>query len=137
VKQCGVYAIRLKHSTKAYIGSSVDIVSRWTHHRFMLRRGRHKTPALQAAWTEHGEAAFEFVVVEHCEKDNLRLREDQWIMATPDRYNFFDNRKARHSGPSATKKAAAVARWKRPEYREKRAQWLAQRDEHGRFMRGV
>ena len=49
---------------RVYIGSSDDILRRWKSHLSQLRDGRHHNYRLQAAWNEHGEAAFAFTVVE-------------------------------------------------------------------------
>ena len=58
----GVY--RITGPGRVYIGSSDDIPRRWKSHRSQLRGGRHHNYGLQAAWNEHGEAAFAFAVIE-------------------------------------------------------------------------
>jgi hypothetical protein len=60
--QMGVYQIT--GPGRVYIGSSDDIPRRWHSHLSQLRGGRHHNYRLQAAWTEYGEAAFAFVVIE-------------------------------------------------------------------------
>lgn len=78
----GVYVIVRVATGESYIGSSGDIGQRWYNHRGKLRRGAHTNPRLQAAWTEHGEAAFRFVIVERlAEVADLRLREQEWLTA--------------------------------------------------------
>lgn len=46
-----------------YVGSTQCVRSRWYHHRYALRHGRHANPRLQRAWTKYGEAAFTFSVL--------------------------------------------------------------------------
>jgi hypothetical protein len=58
----GVYCIT--GPGRVYIGSSDDISRRWKSHLSQLRGGRHHNYRLQAAWHEHGEAAFRFAVIE-------------------------------------------------------------------------
>lgn len=132
-KYCGVYGIRCTVTGMIYIGGSVDMTGRWTHHRFTLRRGSHKTPQLQDHWNIHGEANFEFIVLERCDEAVLKDREDYWIKSTPDRLNWADSATPVHIGPSEVKKSAAVKRWANPAYRQKREDWLKERGEDGRF----
>jgi GIY-YIG catalytic domain len=57
----GVY--RITGPSRVYVGSSDDIPRRWKSHLSQLRGGRHHNYRLQAAWNEHGEAAFAFTVM--------------------------------------------------------------------------
>jgi len=59
-----IYAIRHSASGKAYVGSAVRVLSRWNQHRSSLRKGKHHSRYLQAAWDKHGPEAFEFVILE-------------------------------------------------------------------------
>lgn len=49
---------------RIYIGSAENLRRRWNCHKALLRRGSHHNRLLQADWTEAGEAAFTFAVVE-------------------------------------------------------------------------
>ncbi len=75
----GVYVIVHVESGLAYIGSSCDIAQRWFKHRGTLRRGIHSNPRMQAAWSEYGEDAFRFVIVERVLVSDLRVRELWWL----------------------------------------------------------
>lgn len=78
---CGVYWIRNLVTDKVYIGAtSRCIPQRWNEHRWLLRRGKHQTPSLQEAWTEYGEAAFEFMVLQTtaCGESPRKVEQD-WI----------------------------------------------------------
>jgi group I intron endonuclease len=61
----GIYKITNLVNGKIYIGSSVDVMSRWANHRSTLRRGKHKNPHLQSAWLKYGENNFRFDVVKY------------------------------------------------------------------------
>lgn len=76
----GVYVIVHAASGMAYIGSSVNIGTRWTHHRCCLRRQGHPNKPLQQAWDGHGEDAFVFTIVERVTSiDQLLPREKAWL----------------------------------------------------------
>jgi group I intron endonuclease len=78
----GIYAITNAVNGKRYIGSAVNLRARRNQHRFDLRRGRHKSPKLQAAWNKYGETAFGFSVLELVpDKSKLIEREQAWIDA--------------------------------------------------------
>jgi len=59
-----VYAITHVATGDQYIGASGDIDKRWQTHLALLRQGTHSNKDLQARWTEAGEAAFVFTVIE-------------------------------------------------------------------------
>lgn len=89
IHRIGVYAIRHVKSGRRYIGGSTDIVSRYTFHRFGLRRGTHKNKNLQVAWDRYGEAAFVFEIAELCSKAQLEARETYWIESSQQPYNIL------------------------------------------------
>lgn len=135
-KYCGVYCIASKTTGERYIGGSTDITGRYTHHRFTLRRGLHKSKSLQEIWNTHGETDFEFTTLENCEPGDLISREDWYLQNT----HNINHSKSAITGygnqPSEAKKEAARKRWANPEYKEKRLNWLNNRD-HGRFMKNA
>jgi group I intron endonuclease len=73
----GIYCIRL--GDKFYVGQAVNIQRRWTRHRNALNSGTHSNQHLQNAWSKYGSGAFEFEVIEICDKSNLLEREDFWM----------------------------------------------------------
>lgn len=66
----GVYAIRCPAG--AYVGRTRDMRVRWANHRAVLRRGKHHSRRLQAAWDKYGESAFQFEVVSLNPSDEAR-----------------------------------------------------------------
>lgn len=64
-----------------YVGSAVKPKRRKWEHWAALKKHTHHCAALQAAWLEFGEDAFEFVVVETVENDEqLLLVEDTYLL---------------------------------------------------------
>ena len=72
---CGIYMIRNTINDKLYIGKSVDVKKRFREHKHELRLGRHHNVYLQNAWNKYGEGAFEFLVLEECDRDSLNALE--------------------------------------------------------------
>ena len=78
-EKTGVYSITCAATNAVYIGASVRIYSRWSQHRGLLRTGKNPCSLLQQAWTQFGEAAFVFAIIEECAADALRQREQFYI----------------------------------------------------------
>jgi hypothetical protein len=77
VKIIGVYAIEFPDLNKVYVGQSVNIRSRWSQHRSVLRKRSSENRSLQEAWN-NGVAIF--VIVEQCDRSVLREREKEIAM---------------------------------------------------------
>lgn len=78
---CGIYVIRCVPNGCVYVGQAMNCRVRFNHHKHHLRKNKHGNPRLQNAWNAHGEAAFEFVVLEECAVDLLDLREQHHLDA--------------------------------------------------------
>ena len=88
-KISGIYKIVNTINGKKYVGSAVNISTRWGIHKRELNNNTHHSIKLQRAWNKHGESAFEFSVIEECEpiKEILEEREQFWM----DYYKAYDN----------------------------------------------
>jgi group I intron endonuclease len=75
----GIYRIRCVLNEKIYVGSAVNLMARWSVHRYLLSRGKHNSIHLQRAWDKNGFKAFEFEVLEHVEKSRLLEREQCYL----------------------------------------------------------
>lgn len=75
----GIYMIHNKINNKVYIGQTVDIDNRWMQHRSRLRCQNHENKHLQAAYNLYGEDAFEYVLLEECERNELNEKEIFYI----------------------------------------------------------
>lgn len=67
----GIYQIRNLMNGKKYIGSAVCFRQRWYVHKSSLRKNKHHSPHLQAAWNKHGEENFAFEIILECEVEEL------------------------------------------------------------------
>ena len=99
-KDEGVYRIRNTVNGKSHIASSRDIQARFNRHRMELKTGTESAKLLLSDWVEHGEAAFEFEVVDLLEPltksdydpaEDLKVLESLWLEKLqsyePDGYN--------------------------------------------------
>lgn len=79
----GVYKIFNTIDGKFYIGSSVNIQSRFKQHIKNLDNNCHNNKYLQNAWNKYGKSAFKFIVIEEVEDvSKLRERENFYITET-------------------------------------------------------
>ena len=91
-----VYEILNSVTLERYVGSSVDVLTRWRQHVKDLRSGKHGSAAFQAAWNEHDEAVFVLSIVEDCDLvDDYTLlqREREAIARLKPTYNTRDTGK--------------------------------------------
>jgi hypothetical protein len=65
----GAFAIRCVPDNRCWVGTSRNLTAAQNSAWFSLRMGMHRNRDLQAAWTTHGEAAFEFEIVEKLDED--------------------------------------------------------------------
>jgi group I intron endonuclease len=75
----GIYCIICRSNGKLYIGSTVDLLSRWRAHRNLLRRKKHTNGRLQQAWNRHREINFEFKVLERVRPSRRLAIEQSWL----------------------------------------------------------
>lgn len=78
---CGVYRILCSASGRFYVGSSSNLDRRYYEHRLDLRKGRHRNPILQSAWSKYGEDAFEFETIAVLAPEHLIEYEQRFLDA--------------------------------------------------------
>ena len=108
----GIYRITNINTGKVYIGSSANLKHRLYCHKWELKKNKHHSFLLQRSWNKHGEEAFAFEVIEHCERDKLPEREQHWM----DFYLCSNPLMGYNRSPTAGTTAGCV---KTPETREK------------------
>jgi len=86
---CGIYCIINTLNYRFYIGSSVDIKSRWQHHQKELNKGIHGNKHLQHAWLKYGGENFKFIFLEPCECENRIKIEQSWLDECRPYYNIL------------------------------------------------
>lgn len=79
IPNIGIYKISNKTTGKFYIGSSVNIKSRFYAHKNLLRRNKHDNSYLQASWNKYGEADFIFETILCCFKEDLKEFEQYYL----------------------------------------------------------
>ena len=80
-RKTGIFAIRCRTLDAAWIGTSGDIEKAQNRHWFTLKLGTHHIPALQGAWNDAGETAFEYEVLETLDDDLSPLARDNALKA--------------------------------------------------------
>ncbi len=75
----GIYKIENLKNSKLYIGSAVNMKSRWATHKSNLQAGIHANKKLQNAWNKHGKDAFKFVALIFCERKDLIFYEQRFM----------------------------------------------------------
>jgi group I intron endonuclease len=69
---CGIYQIQSKiKPERIYVGSAVEIKSRWSTHRYLLRNNKHHSKKLQHHYNKYGEDDLIFSVIAICIREDL------------------------------------------------------------------
>lgn len=88
-RSAGVYEIVNRTNGARYIGSSVNMRTRWAGHRCSLNNGgKFSNKKLYHAWRKYGEPAFEFRVLLVCKPEDCEMYEQIYIDALNPRYNI-------------------------------------------------
>jgi hypothetical protein len=69
----GIFAVRCTPTGEAWVAKAPDLSKRKSGLWFQLGMGGFPGKSLQAAWKQHGEAAFVFEVLEEITDDNALL----------------------------------------------------------------
>lgn len=69
----GVFAVRCAPTGRVWVGASPNLDAARNSTWFMLRAGSHRERALQDDWNAHGEAAFQFEILETLDPDLLPM----------------------------------------------------------------
>lgn len=80
----GIYKITNKINGNCYIGQSINILSRWSRHKYGYK---NEDTRLYRSMRKHGIENYEFEIIEECEKDCLNERELYWINNIKPKYN--------------------------------------------------
>lgn len=114
MKSC-IYQILNLIDGKFYIGHSQDYDVRWWEHTRKLKVGKHDNQYLQRAWNKHGEAAFEFILIELVKESEMLSREQFWI----DNLGACDNELGYNLNPDALRPPSPLGRVHSKEIRAK------------------
>lgn len=85
-KISGIYQIQSrKKPERIYIGSSVNIYSRWSGHLADLRKQKHDNPKLQSHYNKYGKNDLVFSILVCCERHEL-LEAEQFYLDSKKTY---------------------------------------------------
>ena len=80
LRRPGIYRITHIPSGLIYVGSAVNLHTRWRLHRVNLKAGKHHSKRLQRTWDRDGADAFLFSIIELVsEPKTLTEREQYWL----------------------------------------------------------
>lgn len=82
ISKSAIYGILNLINGKIYVGSAIEVLNRLRTHKSRLNLNKHPSKHLQGAYNEYGAFAFEFIVLEYCDKADLIEREQAWINLT-------------------------------------------------------
>ena len=84
-KKVGIYMITNITNGNRYIGSSRNILKRWSTHKYDAKR---RSLPLYDDIREFGLDQFEFIILEECTVDELKVREQYYIDKLHPEYNI-------------------------------------------------
>lgn len=89
----GIYLIHCSANDKVYIGSSLRVQARFTHHRHDLKIGRHDNAHLQKTYIKYGKETLTYLLVEEVPRPTtpeiLLERENHYLLQL-DRKDVFN-----------------------------------------------
>lgn len=84
-----IYKITNCINCKIYIGSTINIKTRWNEHKNKLNNGTHENICLQRAWNKYKEKSFKFEILEEVlDKSKILNREQYYIDNLEPEYNI-------------------------------------------------
>lgn len=101
----GIYQITLKKDGRSYIGSAINIETRWRDHQYYAKTDPDRQ-VITRALAKHGIDNFEWKILEHCDAKILLEREQHWLnIVRPfvDEHNGFNVRKIADSNFGITR----------------------------------
>lgn len=75
----GIYKITNTITNNFYIGSSININTRWIQHKSLLSLGIHNNKYLQASYNKHGIEVFKFEILLLCDEAMLLIEEQKLL----------------------------------------------------------
>lgn len=86
-KESGIYRIQNIKTGRFYIGSTINFYNRHHSHMTQLLLNTHQNPLMQKDANEYGRDLFVFGVVEYCNKDELKYKEQYYMSLWNPTYN--------------------------------------------------
>ncbi len=86
----GIYKITCITTSQSYIGYSRNIKNRWYNHKRMLKAGTHYNSKMQYLWDCFGSKSFVFDIVECCQLNEMKARENYYVRQQNPSLNIAD-----------------------------------------------
>ena len=86
----GIYGIYCLSNDKMYVGSAMNIHTRYIKHKYYLKTKKHHSLKLQRAYDKYGIENFKMIVLENCDDVNLLDKEFEWITKLNSYHNGFN-----------------------------------------------
>lgn len=103
-----IYRILNVANDHFYVGSSVNVRRRRWEHWDSLKKGTHHCEALQTAWAEFGEDAFEFEIIEEvADATRLLFVEETYLMKHAGSPECYNTAMSAHQSPAALPRVRA------------------------------
>ena len=92
----GLYIVSNRKNGKVYVGSSNNILKRWSAHKSYAKNGSVKLPKFYNALRKYGADDFEMKPLLHCSSEHLYLYEQRWLdrFFNENNYNTSKNAEA-------------------------------------------
>lgn len=131
----GIYKIEHRDSGRCYIGSAIDIGRRVSHHRCLLKRGKHHSRFLQASWDKYGADSFTFSTVCLYDEHLLLHVEQRFIDILSPEFNVFKfavNSARGVKRSEETKKRMSEAQKGKPRWNDEQREQIRQKSKGNR-----
>ena len=116
----GIYEIVNAVNGNRYVGSAVNVSTRWRSHKAALRRGNHDNQYLQRSWNKYGADSFGFRLILLCAPKDLLLYEQRCIDGFSPEYNMAPTAGNllgyKHTDEAKAKVSASKKGMKRPTF---------------------
>ena len=91
MKFTGIYQIKsIEKHNRIYIGSAINIISRWNIHLNRLRNNIHANSKLKNHYNKYGESDLQFSIIVSCDKELLQVNEQFFIDSYKPYFNICD-----------------------------------------------
>jgi group I intron endonuclease len=89
MRKSGIYKIQSKiKPNRSYIGSAVDISTRWRKHKSLLSRNIHFNAKLQNHYNKYGGDDLAYSIICECSKSELLIEEQYFIDSLKPHFNI-------------------------------------------------
>lgn len=88
MKKTGIYKIESTLTNRFYIGSAINIQTRWTRHLRDLKNDCHHSIFLQRHCNKYGKKDLKFSILEECNKEDLMKIEQYYLDSLECHFNM-------------------------------------------------